>query len=406
MLGIARRKSAVMWTVLLIATVQMPHLGLSSGTNSIKEFFALPDATVQVAVALPALLSTVAGFISALLIRYRLVTKKAAAVAGVFLVGLTGVAAVAFHSSFWQVYLYSILIGAGMGAYIPNAQGIAIDVFDEREFQIIAGMQSSFVNCGGIVLSLAGGFLISRTGRWYSAYATLLVTLPIAFIALKNLPGEERRASGHGAPTGGAASPRPTKLDRGVYRYTLGIFVFMALYCVLSGNIAIHISNYGAGDAGMAGIALALAMGGGAAAGLVFSKLSSALRDNMAPLAHIELFISYMLLGIFPESGAVILIASFIGGLSLSTMVPHCIFSVSALVDPTNSSTASMLTGTLAPGTGSFLSPIIITNVTRLLFGDSTAARFVFAAVVSAAVAVALFADNARRAAKRKRAGA
>jgi MFS family permease len=398
MFNIDRLKRAPMWTILLIATVQMPHLGLSSGMDSIKEHFGLADATVQIAMSLPALLSTVAGFISAFLIRYRLISKKAATVGGVFLVGITGVTAIVFHESFWQVYLYSILIGAGMGAYIPNAQSIAIDVFDEREFRIIAGLQSSFVNCGGIILSLLGGLLISLTGRWNAAYLTLLFTIPIAFISLKYLPSPDGGRKKLKSPkTKAEPKARPTRLNRGVYRYTLEIFVFMALYCVLSGNIAIHISNHGAGDAATAGLALALAMAGGAASGFAFSKLASLLRDNMAVLALCELFVSYMLLGLFPSSTAVILIASFIGGLSLSSMVPYCISSVAGLVDPSNSSTASMLTGTLAPGTGSFLSPVIITTVTRLLFGDSTSARFIFTACISIALAAILFLDGARR---------
>jgi MFS family permease len=376
----------------------MPNLGLSSGANSIKEYFGLPDTTVQVAMSLPALLSTVAGFISSVLVRLRLVTKKSITVAGVALVGFTGAAAIAFHSSFTLVYLYSVLIGTGMGAYIPNAQSIAIDAFNEREFQIIAGIQSSFINGGGIILSLLGGFLISLTGRWSSMYVTLLFTVPVTFVALKYLPGEKRTPR-RAASAANTEKHRSQPLNRNVYRYTLKIFMFMILYCVLSGNIAIHIANHGAGDAGTAGIALAFTMAGGVASGFAFPKLSSVLCGNMASLAHAELFVSYMLLGMFPSSVAVLLAASFIGGMSLSTMLPHCIFSASGYVDPTNSALATMLIGTLAPGTGSFLSPVIITNVTLRLFGDSTSARFIFAAVASIAIAAAQFLANISRAA-------
>ncbi|MDR1299660.1 MAG: MFS transporter [Oscillospiraceae bacterium] len=395
MFGIDRRKRALVWTILLIATVQMPNLGLSSGANSIKEHFKLPDTTVQVAMQLPALLSTVSGFISSILVRLRIVSKKSITVAGVALVGLTGVSAIAFHSSFTLVYLYSVLIGTGMGAYIPNAQSIAIDAFDAREFQIVAGVQSSFINGGGIILSLLGGFLISLTGQWSAMYATLLFTVPVTFVALKFLPGdkpaERRRRSGAGSAEGRRSPP----LHRNVYLYTAKILAFMLLYCVLSGNIAIHIANYGAGDAGTAGIALAFTMAGGVVSGFAFPKLSPVLRSNMAALAHTELFVSYMLLGFFPSSVAVIIIASFIGGMSLSTMLPHCIFSASGYVDEANSAVATMLIGTLAPGTGSFLSPIVVTNITQLLFGGSTAARFFFAGAASIAIAAAQFISTA-----------
>jgi MFS family permease len=387
-----------MWTILLIAMVQMPHLGLSSGANSIKEHFNISDAAAQVAVTLPTLLSTLSGFISAVLIRYRLITKKAAVVAGVLLVGLTGIAAIMFHSSLGYVYFYSVLIGIGMGAYVPNAQSIAIDTFDEREFQTIAGVQASFINAGGIILSLLSGFMISATGQWNAVYISLLVTIPIALIAFKTLPSE-KLTGGSGQA---ARSQKGTPIHRNVYWYTLVIFVFMILYGVLPSNIAIHIANHGAGGAGMAGVALAVMMTGGVLSGFAFAKLSSALRGGMAALAHAELFVGYMLLGIFPGSAIAIMLASFIGGMSLSTMVPHCVFSISGFTDPSNSATASMLVGTLAPGMGSFLSPVIITNVTGRLFGASTPARFIFAALVSLAVAAALLANNAVRAGKKR----
>jgi MFS family permease len=389
-----------MWTILLIAMVQMPNLGLSSGANSIKESFSKTDDVVQVAMSLPALLSTVSGFISSILVRLRIISKKNITVAGVALVGLTGIAAIAFHSSFELVYVYSVLIGAGMGAYIPNAQSIAIDVFDEQEFQTIAGIQSSFINGGGIILSLLGGFLISFTGQWSAMYATLLFTIPVTFVALKFLPGDKPAERRRTSAAGSAEKRRSPPLHRNVYLYTAKILVFMLLYCVLSGNIAIHIANYDVGDAGTAGVALALTMAGGVVSGFVFPKLSSVLRGNMATLAHTELFVSYMLLGFFPSSVAVILIASFIGGMSLSTMLPHCIFSASGYVDEANSAVASMLIGTLAPGTGSFLSPIVVTNMTQWLFGGSTSARFLFAGAASIAIAAAQFiaSASARRA--------
>jgi MFS family permease len=387
-----------MWTILLIAMVQMPHLGLSSGANSIKEHFGITDATAQVAVSLPALLSTVSGIISAIIIRRRLITKKTAVVAGVFLIGVTGVAAVIFHSALWHVYLYSVLIGVGMGAYIPNAQSIAIDTFDASEFQTIAGMQSAFINGGGIILSLAGGFLISATGRWNAMYFTLLVTLPIAITAMRTLPGEKR------ALTSGQDGPKrkATPIHRNVYWYTLAIFVFMMLYGVLSSNIAIHIAEHGVGGADTAGVALAFMMMGGVASGFAFAKLSSALHGGMAPLAFAELFVGCMMLGVFPRSQTSIMLASFIGGMSLSTMVPHCIYSVSAFTDTTNSATASMMIGSLAPGTGGFMSPVIITNVTQWLFGASTSARYIFTALISLALAVALFVNNAVRMSKKR----
>jgi MFS family permease len=379
-----------MWTILLIALIQMPHLALSAGINNIREFFSLPEATVQTAVALPNLIGTFSGVAVVLLARYRHLPKKGVAIGGVLLFGITGLVALVFHSAFWQVYMFSVMLGVSFGAFIPNVQSIMMDTFNTHDVQVIAGAQSSFINAGGIIFSLLGGAVVSLSGRWYAAYILLAITLPIAFVAMKTLPGDAPRKSGE-------EKRAATGLHRDVYYYMALIFVFMILYNVILGNISLHLKHYELGDAAMSGLAVACIMGGGVVAGLLFPVLSSRLREHMPVLSFCELFVGYTLITLFPGSTAVVLISCVICGMSLSSLIPHCNFSIAGITDPSNSAMSAMMIGTLAPGVGSFLSPVIMTNVTQALFGDSTAARFLFTGLVSLAMAIAVLLVGLRR---------
>ncbi|MDR3278640.1 MAG: MFS transporter [Oscillospiraceae bacterium] len=386
-----------MWTILLIAMIQMPQLALTAGISSIKAYFDMPEAAVQTAVALPNLISTISGIFAAILIQFGVLPKKNSVVAGVAALSAAAIIAIFFHSAFWQVYLFSVLIGTGMGMFIPTAQSILLDTFDARALQILTGAQASFINGGGVILSVLGGLLITLTGRWYSVYVMLLVTLPVAVIAAKTLPGakkSERRGKG--------GARRGNRLPRDVYYYTAVVLVYMLFNGTMSVNLSTHIADYHIGNAATAGVALAFMMAGGVAAGFIFPLLSRRLRDNMLTLSFFVLFVGYTLINLFPASLAVIMLSALLCGTTLPTTLPQCIFAVSHIVDPSNSSTASMLIGTLASGVGSFLSPVLFTNLTEALFGSSTSARYQFVGILSLAAAILMFFNNVRRDKKAK----
>jgi len=98
----------------------------------------------------------------------------------------------------------------------------------------------------------------------------------------------------------------------------------------------------------------------------------------------------------------VVYIGVFITGTSLSLIIPQCLFSVSNIVDPSNSSTATSIVACLAPGTGGFLSPVIFTNLTNLLGGESTNFRFQFVGFVSLVVGIVFVLDTLRREKRRR----
>ena len=379
-----------MWTVLLIAFIQMSNLAILPGVDNIatKVFPEKPLSDIQMAMALPNIVVLVSGIIAAMLVRYGLMSKKALVVVGLIFCGLTGVSALIFHTRFWHLHLMHIFLGIGMGFYVQNYQSIIYDNFDEKKRQFISGVQSSCAHGGGILLSLLAGYLITLT--WYGGHLISLVILPIAVVSFFTIPSEKKvRLSFDNKTT-------RTKLPSGVYYYSVLVMVLMIIYNVAGMNISTHIANGNIGDAATSGIATAALMVGGVIGGLVFPKASSILRNYIFSFSLTLLAIGFSLLNIFPKSLAITLVAMAFCGTAFCTYIPRCIFNVSNITDPTNSATATMLVVSVAAGAGSYLSPIIMTNITLLLGGDSTRFRYQFTAFVCIAFAVVLHIKNHR----------
>ncbi|MCL1829389.1 MAG: hypothetical protein FWG32_07875, partial [Oscillospiraceae bacterium] len=219
----------------------------------------------------------------------------------------------------------------------------------------------------------------------YGGHLQMLVALPVTVVTFLIIPRDKKISS-----VSRSAGVR-TKLPARAYYYTMLIVIFMIVYNVSTVNISTHLASGGIGGPSTAGAASAFLMMGGVVAGLVFPKLSRQMRDFVFPSAFFLLACGYMLMNMFPVSTALTFAAMFICGSTMSLLVPRCIFNTSNLSDPMNSATATMLVCCIAPGAGHFLSPVIMTNLTLALGGESTRFRFMFTAAVCAVIAAALF---------------
>jgi MFS family permease len=378
-----RQKKKLVWAILTIALIQMPMLALMPGINQISTtaFAAYSLGSVQTALALSSLAQPIAALGAAMLINRGIVTKKSVIMVGLCLLAATGLMALVFNTEFWHLIMLSITLGIATGFYISNMFGLMFDNFEPKERQIIAGHQSAVINAGGIAMSLLGGLL--ATVIWYGGFLMLLIGLPAAALVLFTVPSYRTPALERGKEKASG------KLNPRIYYYSTVALLFMMAYSVCGGNLSTHIAEIG--DSATAGVAIAFLMGGGVVSGLFFDKLSKKAGDYSMSLAFGAVFVGYMLLSLFPSSLVITFAAVFIVGLSLSIMLPRCIFMVSTLADnPSTSATATALVTIVAPSTGGFLSPIVYTNITTVLFGESTAARYRFVGFVVLAFAIVI----------------
>ena len=373
-----------MWTILIVGLIQMPALALTPGINLIATtaFADRSLSAVQQALAFSALSQPIAAFAAAMLVNRRIVSKKAVIMFGLLLLSSTGLLAILFHTDFWNLILLSTVLGISTGCFISNMFALIFDFFEPMEKQMIVGTQSSFINVGGILMSLLGGLL--ATFFWYGGYLVLFVGIPGAVLVYFAVPK-------YMVPEAADREDRKrARLDPKVYYYCIIEFIFMMTYSACGSNISTHIA--GLGNSATAGIAVACTMGGGVVSGLFFGKLSSKTGDYALTCGFACMFIGFTMLSIFTGSLLLIFIAVFIIGMALSIILPRCIYMVSIhAADPATSATATALASIVAPSAGSFLSPLIITNITTALYGASTSARYRFISfiVLTAAILIA-----------------
>lgn len=382
-LKLTKEKKYLMLTILVIAIVQMPQLALSPAIDRIATtvFPSRSLADVQEAFALVNIMVPTVGILSAFLINRGLLTKRVAIITGLILLAGCGLCALFMNTEFWHVRFLSILLGVGVGLFIVNMASVFFDEFTNDERQVIAGYQTTFINIGGIALSLVGGALASVI--WYGGYLVLFIGLPIAVLAFFTIPKVPRRTTASIRKESGAEG-----MNKRIYYYCFLLFLFMMMYAVGGSNISTHLTQAGATSPALAGVAVGVQMAGGAICGLFFGRLSSKLGDMIVVLSCALLVVGFGLLGLFPNSIPLTFIAIFIAGMSLSCTAPRMMFTVSALSNESTSSTASALVNSVAPSAGGFLSPYIFTRTTLAMFGESTAARYLFVAGIAVLVGV------------------
>jgi len=388
-------KKKIMWAVLLIAIVQMPSFALSPGIHQITTV-AFPGsdlALVQTIMQMPNFISPFVTLLTALLISRGFISKKTVIVTGLFLVGFTGILALLAHTRFWNLWLLNCCLGLGVSGFVSAASSLIFDFFETDERRVISGYQTSFINGGGILLSLCGGALAALC--WYGGYLVLMLALPIGLYSAFAIPNRKNAIA---KKSEDGNNEQKLHLHSDVFLFGGFIFALMMVYNVIGSNISTHIAKMG--NSTVAGYAMALQMAGGACCGIFFGKISKKVGEFTACMAFVVVGICMLLLSFFPESLPVTFLAVFIGGTALSLMMPTCVFSVSKVTNETSSALATSITSCVCPGMGSFLSAMVFTNLTTKLYGDSTAMRYRFVGIVAlilAAVVFVLIAVRTRR---------
>lgn len=399
MARMSKQNRMLFMTMMVTSLLYMAQFALTPGIAKIQAevFPQLTLSAIQTAMTLPSLLSVVMSVVSALLIGKNLLSKKACVVIGLFLLASTGFAVMIVHYQFWQLCVLSVLIGSGMGFFIAPAASIMFDNFGESERRLAMGTQTSAINLGGIIMSIGGGVLATLV--WYGGYLMLLVAIPVAVLCAVTIPNDKRINQ---AKPAHEASRKRSKIPLDIYYYGVIAFFFLLIFNVGGTNISNHLKAANLGDTATAGIATAVQMAGGVIAGIIFTKLSAKFRDLVIPLSFIIVFIGFTVINL----GHLSLLANFVGifivGTSISILIPQCLFATSNIVDATNSTASTAIVNCVLPGTGGFLSPVIFTNLTTWLGGESTNFRYEFVGIVSLVFGIVLIFTTIYRERKEK----
>lgn len=377
-------------TILVIAMFQMPTLAISPAISKIMSQFGRELATVQTALQIPNLVSPFAAILASIIVAKAKgkLPKKYVIIFGLGCIVVAATGIVLFSTQFWTLYLWGALIGVSIGLFIPTTASLMMDSFDEDAVRVISGQQTSFINIGGIIMSILGGLLADMI--WFGGYLTFYFGVPIIILCIIYLPTKARIQASAEQTSSGEPVEDKSKFNWNVAFYGFCIFFFMMCSNVSGPNLSVYvIDQLKIGTSSTTGYISAVQMLGGACSGMLFSKLSSKLRDYMIPMAFLTLCIGFTVLGT-ANSLVMIFIGAFLTGSAMSMCMPQCMFSISLYVDEHSSTFANAISSSIAPSLGGFLSPVIFTPLTTALFGEAVSSRYLFLSCVTLVLCVLL----------------
>ena len=367
-----KNKRFMIITMMLISMFQMGMVALSPIVSSLTDVFAgTSDTAAQLAMTFMCLCIVLTALCSGAI--SRIIGRRFMCAGGMALTAAGGLVGIFMTFRLWMVFLSSAVLGIGTGLFVPAVSSMMIDYLSDEEREKAAGVQTAFVNLGGVLLSLLSG--LAAAVCWNYAYVVYLLAVPMIFFALRSIPAEEPKPADR--EKGGASFRSGSKIPAVVWSSALQTFLFAILYFAFSTNISLLLEERRLGGADAAGLATGIFMLGGLVFGLLFSRMYAKLGAQMPGLAFFILSVSYLM--VYASGNLIgILIAGFFGGGSLSVIFPYFLLHIAGRVDPSVSVISSSLILSVGPNLGSFVSPMILTTLAGFM-GDTAGARFMLA---------------------------
>lgn len=374
------QKKGIMWTILGISMFQMGMVALSPVISSITVVF--PNASqliAQMATTFLNLVLVIAALFSGQI--SKAIGRRMMCTIGLSLFVISAVGGYFCTFNVGMVYVWSALLGAGTGLFVPSISSMMVDYFEPEETAAIAGYQTSAVNLGGVILSILSG--IVANARWNSSYLVYLLAFPIVIMCLKFLPKQDKSQVAEAA----TESKEKAKMPFIVFAITAETMAFAICYFAFSTNASLLLTERNVTNTSVTGIATGVFMFGGCVVGFLFNKIMSIMKKNTDVFAFVLLAISYALIYFVPTM-PVLMIGAFIGGGSLSIIFPYALLRIGGKVEPAVTVTATAWILSVGPNFGSFLSPLVLTNLANIMGRSDCSFRFFLAAVIAVILGV------------------
>jgi MFS family permease len=259
-----------------------------------------------------------------------------------------------------------------------------MDCFTAEEQTEVAGRQNIFVNLGGIVLSLLGGYL--SAWNWRGTFLGFLLGVPILILAFRYLPkttpvADQRRCTTDATHFRDRIPPLVPMV------YIMMVMLFIVVYMTFSTNFSLLLTDRFGADttAWFSGLGSGLFMFSGMCAGFLFSKLTKVFHNGILVLACLVLCAGFVVLSL-ANNLALVVVGIFLSGASFSLIIPQTVVIVSARVNQAQSLVASSLLMGVSPNIGGILSPLVFTKLSILMGHNDITFRFQFAAVAAVAL--------------------
>ncbi|MDF2572829.1 MAG: transporter, aromatic acid:H+ symporter family [Sporomusa sp.] len=329
--------------LLLAATAVSPALA-----NISAAFKGTSAQTIMLLVALPSmtmvLASLVFGKLSEFLSRRGLFQLAMA----LFLIG--GISPY-FMNDLTMILGMRAILGLSLGIIFPLSIVLISDFFEGNERDTVMGLQSVFVNLGGIIFAMLGGLLCAVD--WHNTFLAYAVGFVVFLFVYAYLPEPAKIKPAAGPDNLTEKAPLSGK----VYFMEFLVFFYNMLIFAFFTNVAIQVVGENLGNAASAGLALTVFTGGGLVGGLLFGKAMKAMKSFTIPMGWLITGIGMaMVAGVHDFN--VLLAGCFIGGIGFSTTCPAFFVTLSIMSPPTRVAFSIALASALS-GIGQFVAPFV-----------------------------------------------
>jgi len=376
------QKSKLKVGIMAVSTLQMGAFGLMGLVPlAIDHYDNVSVTTVQTAFTLPMLTGVPIMLTVGLLSRN--IGKKLLLIAGLCFIFLFGIVPALFSLSFPVFMIMMAGLGMGIGCIMSTSTGLIADHFNGAERANMMGKQSAFVNFGGMSLAFAVGALLMS--GWRNAFFVYLYVIPILFVVLYCIPNNKDEASGRSSHVG------KMKLTSGTV-FICTVFAFFGVFHgVVMPNVGLLVLERNLGDPATASFAVSIMTAMGIITGLLYGKISSAIRKYLLPMALTISICGLLLAG--SASSTLHLYASFVViGIGLSLVIPTGLFRAAQSVDQASSTLAISVLFAIQ-GVALFFSPIITNPLSAAITSGAATAQsryFISAAVLFAVLIYAI----------------
>lgn len=337
----------------------MAGAAIAPALGVIRAHFATsPALLVQFIVSIPALFIIITNLFFLNISRH--FGTRSIALAGLVLYVVAG-AGCFLADDIYVLLTLRAFLGVSVGLIMPLSTGLLAYYYPPEQQAQLMGLSAAMNQMGGVVATLLAGLLSAISWRW--AFLVYLMGLLAIVMVAAYLPDDHLgSANKRGIPF------QPRQLLK-FHPSVNGMLLLMMIFFIYPTNFAITAEE----QAGLSLEATTLLMVGldlvAFFVGLVFGRLMEVFREPIKYFAPIFFLISYALFAT-AHSIVPLLVGALFTGMANGVGVPY-LNTIASIKGGRNSATTVMPLLSASLYLGQFLSPIIVTPLSRLIFGEN-----------------------------------
>ncbi len=284
---------------------------------------------------------------------------------GLILYGLAGASGLII-TDYWLLILSRVLLGIGVAAIFTSITVIILNLYVGPRRNKVMGWRASSNSVGGIIWPLLGGFL--GTFSWHLPFATYLIGLPLAFLALLTIPETQKGAA---LPNNHSLSKQESVLR--IFRDTPVLFIIYGI--IFIGNVLLYaivvflpnlLEQFGITNTFYIGIFISITALAGGVTSLMYGRIRAKLSYKAIVLVTLALWVAGFTAISQVFSSWLIGLSIMLFGIGMGMVMPAVPVWAGELVPVSFRGRITSYIATFAY-TGQFLSPIILNPVASSL---------------------------------------